>query len=78
MRRAPMPRRQKSGELGVGQHVMAKTIGGEELRRNITVIGGQQGEARSFKAAAKREMAYSQVATERENPGNAVWILLLQ
>jgi preprotein translocase subunit YajC len=66
----------KVEKLGVGQHVMVKTTGGEELHGNITVIADQSFKVKPDKATAEREIAYSQAAKVRENPGKAVWIFL--
>ena len=66
----------KVEKLGVGQHVMVKTTGGEELHGNITVIGDQSFKVKPDKAAAEREIAYSQVAKVRENPGKTGWIII--
>ena len=66
----------KVEKLGVGQHVMVKTIGGEELHGNITVIGDQSFKVKPDKAAAEREITYSQVAKVRENPGKVGWVII--
>jgi preprotein translocase subunit YajC len=66
----------KVEKLGVGQHVMVKTLGGEELHGNITVIGDQSFKVKPDKATAERDIAYSQVAKVRENPGKTGWIIL--
>jgi preprotein translocase subunit YajC len=66
----------KVKKLGVGQHVMVKTLEGEELHGNITVIGDQSFKVKPDTAAAEREIAYSQVAKVRENPGKTLWIIL--
>ena len=46
-------------KLGVGQHVMVKTLGGEELHGNITVIGDRSFKVKPDTATAEREIAYS-------------------
>ena len=66
----------KVAKLGVGQHVMVKTLDGEELHGNITVIGDQSFKVKPDKAPAEREIAYSQVAKVRENPGKTTWIII--
>jgi preprotein translocase subunit YajC len=66
----------KVEKLGVGQHVMVKTLGGEELHGNITGIGDQSFKMKPDTATAEREIAYSQVAKVRENPGKVLWIIL--
>jgi len=66
----------KVEKLGVGQHVMVKTLGGEELHGNITGIGNQSFKVKPDTATAEREIAYSQVAKVRENPGKTGWIVI--
>ncbi len=55
---------------------MVKTTGGEELHGNITVIGDSSFKVKPDKATTEREIAYSQVAKVRENPGKVSWIVL--
>ncbi len=66
----------KVEKLGVGQHVMVKTLGGEELHGTITVIGDQSFKVKPDRASSEREIAYSQVAKVRANPGKVGWIIL--
>jgi len=66
----------KVEKLGVGQHVMVKTLGGEELHGNITLISDQSFKMKPDRAAAEREIAYAQVAKVRENPGKTGWIII--
>ena len=71
----PAETKRRVERLGVGQHVMIKTVQGKELHGHILKIDSQTFTLRPDHST-QTEIAYADVLKVRKNPGPVLWILV--
>jgi len=71
----PAEAKRRVEKLGVGQHVMVRTVQGRELHGHIVKIDAQTF-ALKPDHSSQTEIAYADVMKVRKNPGPIFWMLV--
>ena len=72
---SPTETKRRVERLGLGQHVMVKTVQREELHGHILKIAPQTFTLKPDRSA-QTGIAYADVLKVRKNPGPVLWILV--